>query len=150
MKGFADSKTPHELAHKTYTTTTENRSTSAEEAITNVLYNTPTTPSSSPKRHALNCLVQNKFNVLGRISADPSRMIVVLRGQDVVVVEQSRRRLEDLFLITTVMWKRNVIGKNVYLGINEQLALIKHVGHDDQFIPETDLEPRMPSSFLCS
>ncbi|CAJ0885213.1 7778_t:CDS:2, partial [Entrophospora sp. SA101] len=149
---------------KTYTTTTENRSTSAEEAITNVLYNMSTTPSSSPKRHALNCLVQNKFNVLGRISADPSRMIVVLRGQDVVVVEQSRRQLEDLVCTSTIVLDYNCyVEEKCYWQkwINEQLDLIKHVGYDDQFIPETgfkmfhlnddnldDAKPRTPSSVL--
>lgn len=44
------------------------RAVSAEEAVTNILYNTPP-PSSEPfKRHLLNCLVQNEPGVLSRVS----------------------------------------------------------------------------------
>ncbi|CAG8461435.1 11867_t:CDS:10 [Ambispora gerdemannii] len=79
---------------------------SAEEAVTNIIYNTPA-PSHMPvKRHILNCLVQNEPGVLSRVSgilaargfnidslvvastevADLSRMTIVLRGQDDVPV----------------------------------------------------------------
>src|SRR3954468_8895779 len=91
---------------------------SAEEAVTNILYNTPAPSPSPPKRHILNCLVQNEPGVLSRISgilagrgfnidslvvantevSDLSRMTIVLRGQD-VVVEQARRQLQDLVKI---------------------------------------------------
>ncbi|KAJ3551527.1 hypothetical protein NM688_g4651 [Phlebia brevispora] len=91
------------------------RSRTAEEAVTNILYNTPP-PSLQPfKRHVLNCLVQNEPGVLSRVSGilagrgfnidslvvcrteirDLSRMCIVLRGQD-GVIEQARRQLEDL------------------------------------------------------
>jgi acetolactate synthase-1/3 small subunit len=91
------------------------RAPSAEEAVTNILYNTPA-PSTEPyKRHLLNCLVQNEPGVLSRVSGilagrgfnidslvvcqteirDLSRMCIVLKGQD-GVVEQARRQLEDL------------------------------------------------------
>lgn len=44
------------------------RAPSAEEAVTNILYNTPP-PSLEPfKRHLLNCLVQNEPGVLSRVS----------------------------------------------------------------------------------
>lgn len=44
------------------------RAASAEEAVTNILYNTPP-PSNEPfKRHLLNCLVQNEPGVLSRVS----------------------------------------------------------------------------------
>lgn len=44
------------------------RAASAEEAVTNILYNTPP-PSTEPfKRHLLNCLVQNEPGVLSRVS----------------------------------------------------------------------------------
>ncbi|KAF7792359.1 hypothetical protein EIP86_003395 [Pleurotus ostreatoroseus] len=98
------------------------RSRTAEEAVTNILYNTPP-PSLQPfKRHVLNCLVQNEPGVLSRVSGilagrgfnidslvvcrteirDLSRMCVVLKGQD-GVVEQARRQLEDLVPVWAVL-----------------------------------------------
>ncbi|KAI0675087.1 acetolactate synthase [Trametes maxima] len=98
------------------------RSRSAEEAVTNILYNTPP-PSLQPfKKHVLNCLVQNEPGVLSRVSGilagrgfnidslvvcrteirDLSRMCIVLRGQD-GVVEQARRQLEDLVPVWAVL-----------------------------------------------
>lgn len=91
---------------------------SAEEAVTNILYNTPAPSPSPPKRHIFNCLVQNEPGVLSRVSgilaargfnidslvvasteaADLSRMTIVLRGRD-DVIEQARRQLEDLVSI---------------------------------------------------
>ncbi|KAF5389498.1 hypothetical protein D9757_004352 [Collybiopsis confluens] len=98
------------------------RSRSAEEAVTNILYNTPP-PSLQPfKKHVLNCLVQNEPGVLSRVSGilagrgfnidslvvcsteirDLSRMCIVLSGQD-GVVEQVRRQLEDLVPVWAVL-----------------------------------------------
>ncbi|WVQ96507.1 acetolactate synthase, small subunit [Kwoniella sp. CBS 9459] len=98
------------------------RSPSAEEAVTNILYNTPP-PSTEPyKRHLLNCLVQNEPGVLSRVSGilagrgfnidslvvcqteirDLSRMCIVLKGQD-GVIEQARRQLEDLVPVWAVL-----------------------------------------------
>ncbi|KAF8908810.1 small subunit of acetolactate synthase-domain-containing protein [Mucidula mucida] len=98
------------------------RSRTAEEAVTNILYNTPP-PSLQPfKKHVLNCLVQNEPGVLSRVSgilagrgfnidslvvcsteiADLSRMCIVLKGQD-GVVEQARRQLEDLVPVWAVL-----------------------------------------------
>ncbi|KAJ7209564.1 small subunit of acetolactate synthase-domain-containing protein [Mycena pura] len=98
------------------------RSRSAEEAVTNILYNTPP-PSLQPfKKHILNCLVQNEPGVLSRVSGilagrgfnidslvvckteirDLSRMCIVLSGQD-GVVEQARRQLEDLVPVWVVL-----------------------------------------------
>ncbi|OWZ26985.1 acetolactate synthase, small subunit [Cryptococcus neoformans] len=98
------------------------RSPSAEEAVTNILYNTPP-PSTEPfKRHRLNCLVQNEPGVLSRVSGilagrgfnidslvvcqteirDLSRMCIILKGQD-GVVEQARRQLEDLVPVWAVL-----------------------------------------------
>lgn len=89
---------------------------SAEEAVSNILYNTP--PSGRgyvQQRHIFNCLVQNEPGVLSRVSgilagrgfnidslvvaktevADLSRMTIVLRG-DPETIEQARRQVEDL------------------------------------------------------
>jgi acetolactate synthase-1/3 small subunit len=86
-----------------------------EDAVTNILYNTPA-PSLQPEtRHILNCLVQNEPGVLSRVSGilaargfnieslvvanteveDLSRMTVVFNGRN-VQIEQARRQLEDL------------------------------------------------------
>ncbi|CAJ0766168.1 10576_t:CDS:2 [Entrophospora sp. SA101] len=107
-----------------------------------------TTPSSSPKRHALNCLVQNKFNVLGRISG-----ILAARNFNIDSSGTSTIVLDyNCYVEEKCYWQK---------WINEQLDLIKHVGYDDQFIPETgfkmfhlnddnldDAKPRTPSSVL--
>ncbi|KAF8308377.1 acetolactate synthase [Clavulina sp. PMI_390] len=98
------------------------RERSAEQAVTNILYNTPP-PSGQPyKKHILNCLVQNEPGVLSRVSGilagrgfnidslvvcrteirDLSRMCIVLTGQD-GVVEQARRQLEDLVPVWAVL-----------------------------------------------
>ncbi|BGP41736.1 acetolactate synthase, regulatory subunit [Rhodotorula kratochvilovae] len=89
---------------------------SAQEAVDNILYNSPFT------RHTLNCLVQNEPGVLSRVSGilaargfnidslvvcateieDLSRMCIVLRGQD-GVIEQARRQLEDLVPVWAVL-----------------------------------------------
>jgi acetolactate synthase I/III small subunit len=75
-----------------------------------------------PKKHILNCLVQNEPGVLSRISGilaargfnidslvvcnteveDLSRMTIVLRGLD-GVIEQARRQLEDLVPVWAVL-----------------------------------------------
>ncbi|KAH8996393.1 acetolactate synthase [Lactarius hatsudake] len=98
------------------------RSRSAEEAVTNILYNMPP-PSLQPyKKHVLNCLVQNEPGVLSRVSGilagrgfnidslvvcrteirDLSRMCIVISGQD-GVVGQARRQLEDLVSVWAVL-----------------------------------------------
>ncbi|GAA6017081.1 hypothetical protein JCM10207_001479 [Rhodosporidiobolus poonsookiae] len=100
----------------------EPRGWSAQEAVNNILYNTPP-PSLQPfTRHTLNCLVQNEPGVLSRVSGilaargfnidslvvcateieDLSRMCIVLRGQD-GVIEQARRQLEDLVPVWAVL-----------------------------------------------
>lgn len=91
-------------------------------AVSNILYETPLPSRLPPKRHILNCLVQNEPGVLSRISgilaargfnidslvvcstevADLSRMTIVLQGQD-GVVEQARRQLEDLVPVWAVL-----------------------------------------------
>jgi acetolactate synthase-1/3 small subunit len=97
-------------------------STNAEEAVTNILYNTPKPSESRAKRHVLNCLVQNEPGVLSRLSGvlagrnfnieslvvantevpDLSRMTVVFNGKN-VQIEQARRQLEDLVPVWAVL-----------------------------------------------
>ncbi|KAK0225704.1 small subunit of acetolactate synthase-domain-containing protein [Armillaria fumosa] len=114
------------------------RSRTAEEAVTNILYNTPP-PSLQPfKKHILNCLVQNEPGVLSRVSGilagrgfnidslvvcsteipDLSRMCIVLKGQD-GVVEQARRQLEDLVPVWAVLDYTNTS------TIQRELVLVK-------------------------
>ena len=95
---------------------------SAQAAVSNILYETPPPSMVPPKRHILNCLVQNEPGVLSRVSGilaargfnidslvvcsteveDLSRMTIVLTGQD-GVVEQARRQLEDLVPVWAVL-----------------------------------------------
>lgn len=95
---------------------------SAQAAVSNILYETPMPSAAPPKRHVLNCLVQNEPGVLSRVSGilaargfnidslvvcgteveDLSRMTIVLTGQD-GVVEQARRQLEDLVPVWAVL-----------------------------------------------
>ena len=90
--------------------------------MSSILYETPLPSREPPKRHVLNCLVQNEPGVLSRVSgilaargfnidslvvcstevADLSRMTIVLQGQD-GVVEQARRQLEDLVPVWAVL-----------------------------------------------
>lgn len=91
-------------------------------AVSSILYDTPLPSTTPPKRHVLNCLVQNEPGVLSRVSGilaargfnidslvvcstevqDLSRMTIVLQGQD-GVVEQARRQLEDLVPVWAVL-----------------------------------------------
>ncbi|TKA82322.1 hypothetical protein B0A55_01463 [Friedmanniomyces simplex] len=97
-------------------------SVSPAAAVSSILYETPLPSSAPPKRHVLNCLVQNEPGVLSRVSGilaargfnidslvvcstevqDLSRMTIVLQGQD-GVVEQARRQLEDLVPVWAVL-----------------------------------------------
>lgn len=94
----------------------------AQTAVSSILYETPMPPTNPPKRHVLNCLVQNEPGVLSRVSGilaargfnidslvvcnteveDLSRMTIVLKGQD-GVVEQARRQLDDLVPVWAVL-----------------------------------------------
>lgn len=94
----------------------------APAAVSSILYETPLPSTNPPKRHILNCLVQNEPGVLSRVSgilaargfnidslvvcntevADLSRMTIVLRGLD-GVIEQARRQLDDLVPVWAVL-----------------------------------------------
>jgi acetolactate synthase I/III small subunit len=94
----------------------------AAAAVSSILYETPVVSQAPPKKHILNCLVQNEPGVLSRVSGilaargfnidslvvcntevdDLSRMTIVLQGLD-GVVEQARRQLEDLVPVWAVL-----------------------------------------------
>lgn len=104
------------------TSTAAHSAISPAAAVSSILYETPIPSREPPKRHVLNCLVQNEPGVLSRVSgilaargfnidslvvcstevADLSRMTIVLQGQD-GVVEQARRQLEDLVPVWAVL-----------------------------------------------
>jgi acetolactate synthase-1/3 small subunit len=94
----------------------------AAAAVSSILYETPSPSQAAPKKHILNCLVQNEPGVLSRVSgilaargfnidslvvcstevSDLSRMTIVLAGLE-GVVEQARRQLEDLVPVWAVL-----------------------------------------------
>ncbi|KAK5138348.1 hypothetical protein LTR08_003409 [Meristemomyces frigidus] len=91
-------------------------------AVSSILYESPLPTATPPRRHVLNCLVQNEPGVLSRVSGilaargfnidslvvcstevpDLSRMTIVLQGHE-GVVEQARRQLEDLVPVWAVL-----------------------------------------------
>ncbi|KAG2180983.1 hypothetical protein INT43_008565 [Umbelopsis isabellina] len=95
---------------------------SAEEAVNNILYNTPPKSNAPETRHILNCLVRNEPGVLSRVSGvlaargfnidslvvaktevpDLSRMTIIFKGQN-TPIEQARRQLEDVVPVYAVL-----------------------------------------------
>jgi acetolactate synthase regulatory subunit len=95
---------------------------SVQEAVDNILYNTPSNAPAPRHRHVLNCLVSNEPGVLSRVSGilagrgfnidslvvaktevkDLSRMTVVINGSD-AVVEQAVKQLEDIVPMWAVL-----------------------------------------------
>ncbi|KAI9184350.1 acetolactate synthase, regulatory subunit [Blastocladiella emersonii ATCC 22665] len=95
-----------------------------EEAVTNILYNTPTAGPASARaqRHVLNCLVTDEPGVLSRVSGilaargfnidslvvsktdvkDLSRMTIALKGT-AGTIEQAKKQLEDLVPVWAVL-----------------------------------------------
>lgn len=98
------------------------QNSSAEEAVNNILYNTPPAPKTPVQRHILNILVSNEPGVLSRISGvlaarnfnieslvvaktdvpDLSRMTVAIYGQ-YDTIEQAKRQLEDMVPVWAVL-----------------------------------------------
>lgn len=112
-------------------------SRTAEEAVNNILYNTPLQVESE-NRHTLSCLVDNEPGVLAKIAGlisargfnidsltvsktdvkELSRMTIVLKGAS-SQVEQAGRQLEDLCEVWAVVDYR---GKAV---LDRELAIVK-------------------------
>ncbi|EIW67638.1 hypothetical protein TREMEDRAFT_57495 [Tremella mesenterica DSM 1558] len=153
---------------------THPRNVSAEEAVTNILYNTPP-PSTEPyKRHRLNCLVQNEPGVLSRVSGilagrgfnidslvvcqteirDLSRMCIVLKGQD-GVIEQARRQLEDLVPVWAVLdyTNTNCVERELLLAkvsiLGPDYADLNPISHLPKSF-ESSIQNPTPPSFVSS
>lgn len=137
----------------------------AAAAVSNILYETPAVSKAPPKKHILNCLVQNEPGVLSRISgilaargfnidslvvcntevSDLSRMTIVLQGLD-GVVEQARRQLEDLVPVWAVLdyseaalvQRELLLAKISILGPEVYEELMEH--HREITAPETENE----------
>ncbi|TKA24727.1 Acetolactate synthase small subunit, mitochondrial [Salinomyces thailandicus] len=155
--------------------TTSNVSPAA--AVSSILYETPLPSSQPPKRHILNCLVQNEPGVLSRVSGilaargfnidslvvcstevqDLSRMTIVLQGQD-GVVEQARRQLEDLVPVWAVLdytaaplvQRELLLAKISILGpeyFEELLAHHREMTDVESIQPPEDLTPEQLAEF---
>lgn len=71
---------------------------SAQSAVSNILYETPTPSTTPPKRHVLNCLVQNEPGVLSRVSG-----ILAARGFNIDSLVVCSTEVEDLSRMTIVL-----------------------------------------------
>lgn len=135
----------------------------AAAAVSSILYETPVADTAPPKKHILNCLVQNEPGVLSRVSGilaargfnidslvvcnteveDLSRMTIVLQGQD-GVVEQARRQLEDLVPVWAVLdytsaalvQRELLLAKVSILGPEVYEELMEH--HREMTSPESE------------
>ncbi|KAJ2161618.1 acetolactate synthase, regulatory subunit [Coemansia sp. RSA 552] len=94
----------------------------AEQAVSNILYNTPIAPKLQTERHILDCLAQDEPGVLSRVTGimaargfnidtlvasktevpGLSRMTLVLKGP-AIIMEQAKKQLEDLVPIWAVL-----------------------------------------------
>merc|ERR1711977_374552 len=146
-------------------------------AVSSILYETPLPSQTPPKRHILNCLVQNEPGVLSRVSGilaargfnidslvvcstevqDLSRMTIVLQGQD-GVVEQARRQLEDLVPVWAALDYTNaplvqrelLLAKVSILGpeyFEELLAHHREMTDVESAQPPEDLNPEQLAEF---
>lgn len=143
----------------------------APAAVSSILYETPLPSTTPPKRHILNCLVQNEPGVLSRISGilaargfnidslvvcntevqDLSRMTIVLRGLD-GVVEKARRQLDDLVPVWAVLDYTNaalvqrelLLAKVSILGPEVFEELLQH--HRDMTAPDGEIANTQPEA----
>ncbi|TPX44087.1 acetolactate synthase [Synchytrium endobioticum] len=129
----------------------------AEEAVSNILYNAPPSSRAPITRHILNCLVNNEPGVLSRISGvlagrgfnidslvvartdvpDLSRMTIVLNGQ-ATVVEQARRQLEDLVPVWAVLdYTHARVVERELLMVKVSTIPHEHVVDDEEPVHDT-------------
>ncbi|KAJ3171082.1 hypothetical protein HDU88_008116 [Geranomyces variabilis] len=133
---------------------------SAEEAVTNILYNTPSTSSTPVARHVLNCLVSDEPGVLSHVSgtlagrgfnieslvvaktevSDLSRMTIVLHGQK-VVIDQAKKQLEDMVPVWAVLdYTHGRIVEREMLLVKVSTVPHEHMSEFSQHEVEADLE----------
>ncbi|KAJ3162337.1 hypothetical protein HDU86_004817 [Geranomyces michiganensis] len=133
---------------------------SAEEAVTNILYNTPSIPSTPATRHVLNCLVSDEPGVLSHVSgtlagrgfnieslvvaktevSDLSRMTIVLHGQK-VVIDQAKKQLEDMVPVWAVLdYTHGRIVEREMLLVKVSTVPHEHMSEFSQHEVETELE----------
>ncbi|KAI8382412.1 small subunit of acetolactate synthase-domain-containing protein [Blakeslea trispora] len=137
-----------------------------EDAVYNIIYNTPEEDTQRPTRHVLNCLAQNEPGVISRISGilasrnfniesmvaahteveGLSRMTIVFKGKD-AQIEQARRQLEDLVPVwavldysnTKIIERELLMIKVSILGpehLHEQLPTAKLDTHKVEYMDE--------------
>lgn len=133
---------------------------SAEEAVNNIIYNTPNVLPTPVTRHVLNCLVSNEPGVLSRISGilaargfnidslvvsktevvDLSRMTIVLNGQS-SVIEQAKKQLEDLVPVWAVLdYTHGKIVERELLLVKVWTVPIEHLNEDAETTVDTTVD----------
>ena len=70
----------------------------AEQAVSNLLYNTPTAPKLRTERHILDCLAQDEPGVLSRVTG-----IMAARGFNIDSLVASRTEVPGLSRMTIVL-----------------------------------------------
>ncbi|KAI8364288.1 hypothetical protein EDC96DRAFT_575679 [Choanephora cucurbitarum] len=139
---------------------------SIEDAVYNIIYNTPEEETQKPTRHVLNCLAENEPGVISRISGilasrnfniesmvaahteveGLSRMTIVFKGKE-SQIEQARRQLEDLVPVwavldysrTKIIERELLMIKVSILGpehLHEQLPTAKLDEHTVEYVDE--------------
>ncbi|KAJ1918710.1 acetolactate synthase, regulatory subunit [Mycoemilia scoparia] len=126
----------------------------AEQAVSNLLYNTPTAPKLKTERHILDCLAQDEPGVLSRVTGimaargfnidslvasktevpGLSRMTIVLKGP-AIIMQQAKKQLEDAVPVwavldyshTKIIERESLLVKASVLGPERAF---KHLGVD--------------------
>lgn len=145
----------------------------AEDAVRNILHNTPGEAEQHTRRHTLSCIAQNEPGVLSKVSSvlagrnfnieslvaadteipDLSRMTIVFKGED-VQIEQAKRQLEDLVPVwavldythTKLIERELLLIKVSILGSENLITNFHNDGLEEQEKYEGDLESNSVSS----
>lgn len=153
-KNFSTGCISHEKKKKPHNFSSVVHKKTPEEAVSNILYNTPTPASPEPKRHLINCLVRNEPGVLSRISSilaardfnidsiicaktdisELSRMTIVL-NESPSTVKQAILQLEDLVPVwavldytgTKILERELLMAKISLLGPTPELAIEEQI-----------------------